>query len=138
MPLSKKSLQILIVLAGITLVTVACGIGTEEARREPLWKMRVTGTPVVGQEMRLELDYRQTYDVAVDVECDLKRGGEVIQQIGYGTVSANPNGRPNATPATGTLSFPFRPNKAGSYSVACFTVRDAENKLTSSLTIKAK
>ena len=82
---------------------------------------------------------RQTYDVDVDVECDLKQGGEVVQQIGYDTVPANPDGRPGEQPAFGSsLVFPFRVEKAGSYVVVCFTPADAENELTTSLTVSAK
>lgn len=138
MPFAKPSAPILLLLGAIAFVALGCGIGTDKAYQEPLSKMRITGTRAVGQEMRLELDYRQTYDVDVDVECDLKQGSEVVQQIGYETVPANPNGRPDATPATGTFAFAFRVDKTGSYTVVCFTTKDVENKLKASLTISPK
>jgi hypothetical protein len=138
MPLAKPSAPILLLLGAIAFLALGCGIGTDEAYQEPLSKIRVTGTRAVGQEMRLELDYRQTYDVDVDVECDLKQGSKIIQQISYETVPANPNGRPDATPATGTLAFDFSVDKAGSYTVVCFTTKDTENKLKASLDVSAK
>jgi len=138
MPSAKQSTAILLFLGAIALLALGCGIGTEAMRHEPLSKMRITGTRAVGQEMRLELDYRQTYAVGVDAECDLKQGSEVVQQIGYDTVPANPSGRPDTTPAVGTLSFSFRVEKAGSYLVVCFTTKDAENKLSAPLTVSAK
>ena len=128
-----------LLLAALGAVTIACGIGSDYGHQEPLSKMRITGTRVAGQEMQLELDLRQTYDVDVDVECDLKQGGEVIQQIGNDTVPANPDGRPGEEPAFGSsLVFPFRVEKAGSYVVVCFTPADAENDLTASLSISAR
>jgi len=134
---AKPSIPILLFLGAIAALALGCGIGSDRAYQEPLSKMRITGTRTVGQELRLELDYRQTYDVDVDVECDLKQGSEVIQQIGYGVVQANPGGHPDATPAVGTLVFPFRVEKAGSYLVVCFTTKDAENKLKTSLNVSA-
>jgi hypothetical protein len=135
---AKQFIPILLFLGAIAALALGCGIGSDRAYQEPLSKMRITGTRTVGQELRLELDYRQTYDVDVDVECDLKQGSEVIEQIGYGVVQANPGGRPDATPAVGTLAFPFRVEKAGSYLVVCFTTKDAENKLKTPLTMTAE
>ena len=137
MPPAKQFIPILLFLGAIAALALGCGIGSDTAYQEPLSKMRITGTRTVGQELRLELDYRQTYDVDVDVECDLKQGSEVIQQIGYGVVRANPGGRPDATPVVGTLTFPFRVEEAGSYLVVCFTTKDAENKLKAPLTVSA-
>ena len=137
MPPAKQSIVILLLFGAIAVLALGCGIGSEEEQHEPLSMMRITGTRVVGQDMRLELDYRQTYDVDVDVECDLRQGSEVIQQIGYDTVAANPGGRPDATPAVGTLTFPFRVEKAGSYLIVCFTTKDAENKLKAPLDVSA-
>jgi hypothetical protein len=139
MPPPKRSIPILLLLSAIAVLTLACGIGTEEMRHEPLSKIVITGPRVVGQEMQLELELRQTYNVDVDVECDLKQGGELIQQIGYDTVPANPEGRPGEDPGFGSsLGFPFRVQKAGSYAVVCFTPADAENKLSSPLTVTAR
>lgn len=138
MPPTKRSFPLLLSIAALAALALGCGIGSDKAYQEPLAKMRITGTRAVAQEMRLELDYRQTYDVDVDVECDLKQGSEVIQQIGYGVVPSNPIGRPDATPAVGTLAFPFRVDGAGSYLVVCFTTNDAENKLKTPLTVSAK
>jgi len=137
MPSTKRPISLVLCLATLAALALGCGIGSDRAYQEPLSKMRITGTRTVGQELRLELDYRQTYDVDVDVECDLKQGSEVIQQIGYGVVQANPGGHPDATPAVGTLAFPFRVEKAGSYLVVCFTTKDAENKLKTPLTVSA-
>jgi len=138
MPPAKQFIPILLFLGAIAALALGCGIGSDTAYQEPLSKMRITGTRTAGQKMRLELDYRQTYDVDVDVECDLKQSGEVVEQIGNGTVPANAGGRPDATPAVGSLAFSFRVENAGSYVVVCFTPADAENELTTSLNVSAK
>jgi len=132
---TKRHVPFLLCAALVVAPALGCGIGSDYGHQEPLSKMRITGSRVVGEELRLELDYRQTYDVDVDVECDLRQGGEAIQQIGYDTVPANPGGRPDATPAVGTLAFTFRVDKAGSYVVVCFTPADAENELTTEITV---
>jgi len=138
MPPIKRSFPLLLFIAALAALALGCGIGSDKAFQEPLSKMRITGTRAVGQEMRLELDYRQTYDVDVDVECDLRQGSAVVDEIGSGVVPANPGGRPDATPAVGTLAFSFRVDKAGSYTVRCFTPEDTENKLKVPLTVSAK
>ena len=138
MPSTKRPISLVLCLATPAALALGCGIGSDRAYQEPLSKMRITGTRTVGQELRLELDYRQTYDVDVDVECDLKQSGEVVEQIGNGTVPANAGGRPDATPAVGSLAFSFRVENAGSYVVVCFTPADAENELTTSLNVSAK
>ena len=137
MPPAKQFIPILLFLSAIAALALGCGIGSDTKYQEPLSKMRITGTRTVGQEMRLELDYRQTYDVDVNVECELRQGSVVVDEIGSGVVQANPGGRPDATPAVGTLAFPFRVEKAGSYLVVCFTTKDVENKLKTPLTVSA-
>ena len=135
---AKRFVPLLLCSAALAALAFGCGIGSDKSYQEPLSKIRITGTRTVGQELRLELDYRQTYDVDVEVECDLKQGGEVVDQIGSGVVAADPSGRPDATPAVGTLAFPFRVSKAGSYLVVCFTPADSENELTTSLNVSPK
>jgi len=137
MPPAKQSIPILLFLGAIAVLALGCGIGSDTKYQEPLSKMRITGTRAVGQDLRLELDYRQTYDVDVDVECELRQGSTVVDEIGSGVVTANPGGRPDATPTVGTLAFPFRVEKAGSYLVVCFTTKDEENKLKTPLTVSA-
>ena len=86
----EASIPILLLLGAIAVLALGCGIGSDPAHHEPLAAMRITGSRVVGQEMRLELDYRQTYPVDVDVECDLKQAGEVVQVIGDGRGAGEP------------------------------------------------
>ncbi|HUS83130.1 MAG TPA: hypothetical protein VM013_07770 [Dehalococcoidia bacterium] len=135
---TKRHASFFLCAALVAALALGCGIGSDEEHHEPLSKMRITGTRVVGQELRLEMDYRQTYGVDVDVECELRQGGEVVDEIGSDIVPANPGGRPDATPAVGTLAFSFRVEKAGSYVVVCFTPADAENKLTMSLSVSSR
>jgi hypothetical protein len=128
-----------LLFAGLAAAAMACGIGNGDAHHEPMSAMTITGSRVVGEEMQLELELRQTYNVDVDVECDLRQKGEVVQRIGYDTVPANPEGRPGEDPGfSSSLGFPFRVDKAGSYVVVCFTPADEENELTASLNVSAK
>ena len=99
--------------------------------------LRITGTRRAGEELQVELGYSQTLPVEVEVECRLKRGDEVLEMIGAGTVPANPGGSPEATPVTGSLFFPLVVDRAGGYSVVCFTVVDEGNKLSQAISIGA-
>jgi hypothetical protein len=120
------------------LLLSACGIefGDGDGNQEPLAGLRVTGTPVAGEELRIELDYAQIYPVPVEVECLLKQGSQVVQTIGSKTVDANPDGEPEATPVRGTLLFTFRVEQPGEYKLECLTPADTENKLKKTLTIR--
>jgi hypothetical protein len=126
----KRFLLPLFLLFVAVLTESGCGIGPIEDPHGPLAKIVVTGSRAVGQEMQIELDYQQTYNVAVDVQCDLEQGSKVVQVIGSDSVPANPSGRPDATPAAGTLSFPLMVEKAGSYTVVCFAAKDAGNRIS--------
>jgi hypothetical protein len=133
---SMKRFLFLASFAGfVSLAALGCGIGSDTKYQEPLAAMHVIGTPAAGQELRVELDYRQTYSVDVDVECDLNQNGEVVQKIGTGVVPALAGARPDGTPMPGKLVFPFTVAKAGDYQVACLTSADVENKLKSSLSV---
>ncbi len=134
----KRSLLLVSFGAFLALAAIGCGIGSDPKHQEPLAAMHVIGTPAAGQVLQVELDYRQTYSVDVDVECDLKQNGEVVQKIGSGTVPALPGARPDGTPMPGKLVFPFTVVKAGDYQVACFTTADVENKLKASLTVNGR
>ena len=135
-----KRLRLLaVLLPGLAAaLLLGCGIGVDTAYQQPLAKMRVSGTPVIGGELNVELDYSQTYNVAVDVECDLTQNDNIVQVIASGTVPANPEGSPDSTPQTGTLDFPFRVDVPGDYKVECLTVLDEDNKLSSSLSVRAR
>lgn len=132
-----KRICLLAPLVLLALATSSCGVefGDGDGNHEPLAAMRVSGTPVAGEELRLELDYAQTYPVPVEVECRLKQGSNVVQIIGTDTVAANPDGEPEATPVTGTLSFTFEVDIPGEYRLECLTPADTENKLKGTLTI---
>jgi hypothetical protein len=116
-----------------------CGIhfGSTEEHTEPMAHLRITGTRRAGEELQVEMGYSQTLPVEVEVECRLKRGDEVLQRIGAGTVPANPGGSPEATPAVGSIFFPLRIDEAGEYSVVCVTLADESNKLSQTISIGA-
>jgi hypothetical protein len=134
----KRPFLLISCASALAFLALGCGIGSDAAHQEPLSAMRVTGARVAGEELRVELDYRQTYPVDVDVECDLKQNGEVVQKIGSGVVPASPGARPDDTPVPGKLVFPFTIAKAGEYRLECLTPADVENKLKSSLSIAAR
>ena len=119
----------------------ACGVdfGESDENHEPLASIRVVGTPVAGEELRLELAYSQPYAVAVDVECRVKQTGKVLQTIGEATVPANPtlssDDDPQATPVDGVLDFTFRIDKPGEYVLECITPADDDNYLRRAITV---
>ncbi len=123
---------------GGLLALAGCGIGSNRTYQEPLAAVHIVGTPVAGQSLQVEVDYRQTYPVDVNVECDLKQNGSVVQTIGTGVVPGQPGAKPDDPPKTGQLVFPFTVSKAGDYQVSCFTPEDVENKMKSSLHIQAQ
>jgi hypothetical protein len=135
----RRILALLLLLSTglLTPLSAGCGIhfGSADEHTEPLAHLRVTGTRRAGEELQVELAYSQTLPVPLEVECRLRQGGEVLQKIGTGTVPANPGGNPEATPATGSLSFPLRIDRAGEYSVMCLTLADETNYLSQAISI---
>jgi hypothetical protein len=131
----KRSLLLASFVGLLGLAAAGCGIGSDAKHQEPLAAMRIIGTPVTNQGLRVELDYKQIYSVDVKVECDLDQNGEVVQTIGTNVVPGSPEARPDATPIAGRFNFPFVVPLAGSYQVVCFTPADVENKLKASLNI---
>lgn len=135
----RRILTVLLLLSTslLTPLWAGCGIGFGSANEqtEPMTHLRVTGTRQAGEELRVELSYSQTLPVAVEVECRLKQGGEVEKTIGAAAIPANPGGRPEATPTTGTLSFPLRVDRAGEYEVVCVTPADESNELSQAVSI---
>jgi len=114
-----------------------CGIdfGSADEHTEPLAHLRITGTRRAGEELQVELAYSQTLPAPVAVECRLKQGSEVLQRIGAATIPANPGGSPEATPVAGSLSFPFRVEQPGEYTVVCLTLADETNYLSQTISI---
>ena len=135
----RRILALLLLLSTglLSPLSAGCGIhfGSADEHTEPLAHLRVTGTRRAGEELQVELSYSQTLPVSVEVECRLKQGNEVVQRIGAGTVPANPEGSPEATPVAGSLSFPLRIDRAGEYTVVCLTLADESNYLSQTISI---
>jgi hypothetical protein len=135
----RRILTVLLLLSTSVLspLWAGCGIhfGSADEHTEPLAHLRITGERRAGEELQVELGYSQTLPVAVEVECRLKQGNEVVQRIGAATVPANPEGNPEATPVAGSLSFPLRIDRPGEYKVVCLTVADESNKLSQVISI---
>ncbi len=127
----------LLLLCALAVLMAGCGIdlGGGDEHSEPLAGLRISGTPAVGEELRVELEYSQTYPVPVEVECRLKQGKTVLQTIGSDTVPANPEGNPEATPMPGSFTFPFRVEQPGEYKVECLTPADEDNKISKTISI---
>lgn len=135
----RSSGHALIILLSLTAASMlGCGIQFTKADpdTQPLAELRILGTPVAGQKLRLELDYEQNYPLAVDVECRVKQNGKVIQTIGAGAVPGNLDGSPEATPVEGSLVFLFWLDQPGDYEIQCLTTADSDNKLTKDITIR--
>jgi len=137
----RRILTLLLLLSTSVLspLWAGCGIhfGSADEHTEPMTHLRITGTRRAGEELKVELAYSQTLPVAVEVECRLKQGNEVLQRIGGGTIPANPGGNPEATPVAGSLSFPLRVEQPGEYKVVCVTLADESNSLSQVISIGA-
>jgi len=135
----RRILTVLLLLSTGLLAPLwaGCGIhfGSADEHTEPLAHLRIAGTRRAGEELQVELAYSQTLPVPVEVECRLKQGKEVAQRIGAATVPANPGGNPEATPVAGSLSFPFRVEQPGEYTVMCLTLADETNYLSQTISI---
>ena len=135
----RRILTLLLLLSTglLSPLSAGCGIhfGSADEHTEPMTHLRIAGTRKAGEELRVELAYSQTLPVAVEVECRLKQGSEVLQRIGAATVPANPGGNPEATPTAGTLSFPLRIDRPGEYTVMCLTLADESNYLSQTISI---
>ena len=135
----RRILALLLLLSTglLTPLSAGCGIhfGSADEHTEPLAHLRIAGTRRAGEELRVELAYSQTLPVAVEVECRLKQGKEVVQRIGAATIPANPGGNPEATPVAGTLSFPLRIDRPGEYTVVCVTLADESNELSQAISV---
>ena len=105
----RRILALLLILSTglLTPLSAGCGIdfGSANEHTEPMTHLRVTGTRKAGEELRVELSYSQTLPVAVEVECRLKQGKEVVQRIGAAAIPANPGGNPGATPGGGSTRW---------------------------------
>jgi hypothetical protein len=126
-------------LATAALLLAGCGIslgGGGGSSSELFSKLRISGEPVVGSEMTLEVNDEQRYPVAVDISCFLLDPGRSRRLLGRDTLPANPDTSAEPTPVAGASTFAFRVQRPGRYVALCDTPLDPENFISKQFRVK--
>ena len=124
-------------LAVAALLLAGCGISPGGGASSELFsKLRISGEPVVGGEMTLEVTEEQRYPVAVDISCFLAQPGRSRRLLGRDTLPANPDTSAEPTPVAGTSTFRFRVQRPGRYLALCNTPLDPENSISKEFRVK--
>jgi len=131
----------------LTLLAAGCGVsfGADSDETEIFEALRIEGDLAPSASLRLKLDYKSQYPVAVIVGCRVlrdgegKRGERVVAEILTEAIPANTNGGPvgEATPEAGSLERAFiAPGQPGRYLVECYTVDDDNNAIEEEMRIR--
>jgi len=125
-------------LAVAALLLAGCGIslGGGASSSELFSKVRISGEPVVGGEMTLEVTEEQRYPVAVDISCFLVQPGHSRRLLGRDTLPANPDTSVEPTPVAGASTFRFRVQRQGRYVALCNTPLDPDNFISKQFRVK--
>ena len=125
-------------LAVAALLLAGCGIslGGGASSSELFSKLRISGEPVVGGEITLEVTHEQRYPVAVDISCFLVQPGHSRRLLGRDTLPANPDTSAEPTPVAGASTFRFRVQRPGTYVALCNTPLDPENLTSKEFRVK--
>jgi Tfp pilus assembly protein PilV len=133
-----RVLATIAVLALAALLT-GCGVRFSDASqssREVLQSLNVAGSMRAGAPLTAWLKYRQHLPVDVPVRCELRRGSNLVKQIGDTTVPAYAGGSPKLTPVAGAASFDFTVEKPGTYKVECFNPADEDTAIIREFTVR--
>ncbi len=128
----------LLPLFGLLLSGCGIGFGSGPDGTEVFQRLAVQGELRLGQPATLVVTWEQPYPVDIDVECFLKRGKKAVQVLGGDTIPGSPGADPTdpeQTPETGSFSFDFVPEQAGSYKLECETPADDNNAISETVTV---
>ncbi len=115
------------VIACLLLSGCGIGFGDPPEGNEFFESLNVTGDKRAGEQLTAAVAMTQNYAVEITVECELRRGKDLVKPIGRDVVPAFPNGTPDQTPFPINYSFDFTVDDAGTYKVDCFTPLDEDN-----------
>ncbi len=134
----KSAVQLrLRALALSALLLAGCGISFGSGNSSELFQeIRVRGEPVVGQEMRVEVTYRQRLPVPITISCFLIRPGHSRRWLGRDTLPANPDTSSEPGPVEGRSTFRFVPDRPGRYIALCNTPLDLENAIAQEFRVR--
>ncbi len=137
MPLTPSRAVHLFALATAALLLAGCGITLGGGPSSELFsKLRISGKPVVGGEMTLEVSEEQRYPVAVDISCFLVQPGRSRRLLGRDTLPANPDTSVEPTPVAGASTFRFRVQRPGRYLALCNTPLDPDNFISKEFRVR--
>lgn len=97
--------------------------------------LAVTGDPRAGSPLTAAVTYEQNNPVAVVLKCEIRRGKDLVSDLGSETVPPLAFGKPKATPFPGNFSFDFYVVEAGTYKAECFTPADEDNYIIKTFTV---
>jgi hypothetical protein len=96
----------------------------------------ITGAMRAHTPVTAAVSYETTYNVPVDIVCELRQGTTVIRIIGRDEIPAYLAGNPKATPVPGNFAYDFAVDDPGSYKVRCYTDLDKDNFITKAFTVR--
>ena len=116
----------------------ACGVEFRSAPQgnDFFRTLKVSGRMEVGAPLTASLSYATYYPLTVDVTCEIRKGKELVKEIGSFTAPALPNGDPDQTPVPGNLSFDFTLDAAGAYKAECYNPLDEDSYIRKEFAIK--
>ena len=127
----------LVALATAALLLAGCGISLGGGASSELFSaLRISGEPVAGGQMTLEVTEEQRYPVAVDISCFLVQPGRSRRLLGRDTLPANPDTSAEPTPVAGASTFRFRVQRPGRYLALCNTPLDPENSISKEFRVR--
>jgi hypothetical protein len=71
--------------------------------------------------------------VPVVIKCEIRRGKDLVKELGDELAPELPLGGPKATPFPGNFSFDFVMEQPGTYKAECFTPADEDNYILNPL-----
>ena len=124
------------VMVCVAALAMACGVRFKpKIGTEYFTSLNVEGEHRVGAPMSIALAYEHNYPVDVQIECELRKGKEVVKSLGATTAAAIPNGGAEATPVAGEFRADFTVDAPGDYKAECFTPADDDNYIIKIFTV---
>jgi hypothetical protein len=149
--LNPASIRQRLVLLVLLLALPACGVSfrSEFKGTEVFKSISVSGNPVAGSELTLNVEVAQPYPVPVQIACYFENEDSLTDdqkmvafqeraaKIGEIVLPANVNSDPQDKVEKQKLTFKFKPETPGDYFAACVTPGAPDNGYGTSFTVKA-
>ena len=112
----------------ISIVAGACGVqfSNPPKTHQLFQSLTITGVMRAGAPLTAALTYQQNLPIAIQVQCEIRQGKNLVKPIGAESVPQLPGGTPEQTPFPGNFSFDFTLDKPGSYKAECYAPDDQD------------